>query len=102
MRNLILSKYMDEVKNRIIKGWKSFGQLNNIFKSEIPTCLKRKVFNQFILPSLIYGCETWTNSTEVKRKLQITQRAMERQILNITKRDKNRNEWIRNQPEIKM
>jgi len=78
---------MDEVKNRINKGWKSFGQLNNIIKSEIPMCLKRKVFNQCILPFLTYGCETWTNSTEMKRKLQITQRAMERQMLNIT-RDK--------------
>jgi len=64
-------------------------------------CLKRKVFNQCILPFLTYGCETWTNSTEMKRKLQITQRAIERQLLNITKRDKKRNEWIRNQTGVK-
>ena len=71
-----------------------------IFKSNMPICLKRKVFNQRVLPVLTNGCETWTLNTKAAQKLKFTQRSMERQMLNISLRDKKRNAWIRQQSKI--
>ena len=91
---------MEEIKNRINKGWRTFGQLKDIFKADLPTCLKSRVFNQCVLPSLTYACETWPKTEEIKNKLRTTQRAMELQILHITKRDKKRNSWIRERTKV--
>ena len=91
---------MAEILNRTKLSWKAFGKKSTIFKSNMPICLKRKVFNQCVLPVLTYGCETWTLNTKAAQKLKVTQRSMERQMLNISLRDKRRNAWIRQQPKI--
>ena len=39
-----------EIKRRITLGWQAFGRASAIFKNkEIPTCLKRQVYNQCML-----------------------------------------------------
>ena len=57
--------------------------------------MKKKVMDQCILPTMTYGCQTWSLTKETKRKIQTTQRAMERKILHITLRDKWNNNRIR-------
>ena len=57
-------------------------------------------FNQCVLPVLAYGCEKWTLNTKAAQKLNVTQRSMERQMLNISLRDRKRNAWIRQQTKI--
>ena len=47
------------IKRRITLGWKAIGRQINIMKSFLPICLKRKVYNQCVLPTMIYGSETW-------------------------------------------
>ena len=49
---------MAEILNRTKLGWKAFGKMSTIFKSKMPICSKRKVFNQCLLPVLTYRCET--------------------------------------------
>jgi len=39
-----------ELQRRVGLGWAAYGKLNGVFKSDIPICLKRKVFNQCVLP----------------------------------------------------
>ena len=39
-----------EIKRRITLGWRAFGKQSDIMKSKIPLSLKRKVFNQLVLP----------------------------------------------------
>ena len=63
----------------------------------MPICLKRKVFNQCVLPALAYMCETWMLNTKAAQKLKVTQRSMERETLNISRCDKKKNIWIRQQ-----
>jgi hypothetical protein len=57
--------------------------------------LKKKVFEQCILPVMTYGSETLTLTKASINKLRVSQRAMERAMLGISLRDKKRNEWIR-------
>ena len=48
-----------------------------------------------ILPAMTYGEEKWALTKHQERKLAVAQQSMERLLLNITKRDKIRNEIIR-------
>ena len=45
----------------------------------MPMRLKRKAFNECILPVMTYGCETWSLSNTQLKKLVTTQRKMEGQ-----------------------
>ena len=46
------------------------------------------------------GCEIWISTTKLHQKLVATQRAMERSVLNASKRVKKTNEWIRQQTKM--
>ena len=63
------SNFEKEVNRRIQLGWAAFGKLRNIFSSQIPQCLKTKVFDQCVLPVMTYGTETWTLTMGLIRKL---------------------------------
>ena len=63
-------------------------------------CLKRKIFNQCIIPTMIYASETWTFTKHMKTRTKITQNAMERSMLGITRRDRWKNEFIRSKTGV--
>ena len=46
-----------KIKRRIGLAWTAYGKLKHIFRSDIPLCLKRRVFDQCILPVMIYSSE---------------------------------------------
>ena len=91
-----------EIKRRITLGWQAFGRASAIFKNkEIPTCLKRQVYNQCIIPTVTYGSETWNLTKIQTMKLRSMQRAHERIMLNITWRDHKTAERIREQTKLR-
>ena len=57
--------------------------------------LKRKVYESYILPVATYGLETTTLTERSVNRLRTTQRAMERAMLEISLRERIRNENIR-------
>ena len=91
---------LDEVKRRTRAGWSAFGNLSDIMRSSIPICLKRKVFNQCVLPAMMYGSETWAVTKKMEQKLKTTQHSMERTMLGISKWDRKTLHWIRNQTKV--
>ena len=92
--------FIPEINRRIKLGWSAFGRNSMIFKSNMPLYLKKKTFDQCILPVLTYGCETWTLNTTIVHKLQVAQRNMERSMLGITRRDRKRIDWIRQKTKV--
>ena len=58
---------MEEILNRTKLDWRKFGQLNNniAFKSNMPYCLKKQLFDQCVSPVLTYGCEIWTLNSKI-------------------------------------
>ena len=87
-----MSKKLDiELSRRITAGWMAFWKYKDVLKSELPICMKRKIFNQCILPVLTYGCETGTSTKKINQILAVTQRAMEKSMLGITRRDRKSN-----------
>ncbi|CAH1277638.1 MUC4 [Branchiostoma lanceolatum] len=92
---------LPEIKRRITLGWAAFGKVDNIMRSrKASITLKRKVFNQYILPVMTYGSETWALTTTQMEMLRVAQRKMERIMLGITLRDRRRNSWIRLQTGV--
>ena len=62
--------------------------------------LKRKAFNECILPVMTYGRETWSLSNTQFEKLVATQRKMERIMVGVTLKDRKSTNWIRKQSGV--
>ena len=91
-----------EIDQRITSGWRRFGQLSTFLKDEkMPICLKRKIADTVILPAMKYGAVTWALTKHQKHKLAVAQRSMERAMINITRKDKIRNEVTRSRTKVK-
>lgn len=89
-----------EVKRRISFGWQAFGRASSIFKSKMPNSLKRRVYNQCIIPTITYGAETWNLTKKLTLKIRSTQRAHERIMLGYKLKDRKRASWIRQQTKL--
>ena len=68
-------------------------------KSNIGTCLKRQVYNTYVLPAMTYGAETWA-LTRTKNKLAAAQTKMKRSMLNTTHQDAKVNFWVREKIKV--
>ena len=89
-----------ETKRRIQYGWAAFRKLSEVFQGDFPICLKRKLFNQCVLPTMTYGSETWNLTKQTVHQLQVAQRAMERAILGISLLDHVPNVEIRKRTKV--
>lgn len=81
----------------------SFGKLRNDFSSTIPQCLKatQLVFDQFVLPVMTYGTETWIHSGPHKKAQgRSASYGSAVAMLSVSLRDRIKNEEIRKQTEI--
>ena len=92
----------EEVDIRIRASWSCFGRNREIFLDKnMPLSLKKQVYDQCILPTMTYGCQTWSLTKNIGNKLKVAQRAMERKILGIKIKDKIPCKTIRQQTHIK-
>ena len=92
---------MPEIKRRITLGWAAFNKVDNIMRSRKASMqIKKKVFNEYVLPVMTYGSETWALTTAQMDALAVAQRKMERIMLGITLRDQRHNTWIRQQTGV--
>ena len=69
---------IQEMKRRIGQGWSAFCKLDIMRDKNVPMRLKRKAFNECVLPVMTYGCETWLLSHTQLEKVVTTQRKRER------------------------
>lgn len=89
-----------EIDRRIATAWRKYWANKDIFKSRIPIYLKKKLMDNTILPSLLYGCQTWPLTREAVAKIAKFQRAAERSMLGLTLIDRVRNEDIRRKTKV--
>jgi len=89
-----------ELQRRIGLGWAAYGGLRDVFSSSIPMSLKRKVYDQCVLPVMTYGAETLTLTKGTVEKLEVAQRKMERAMLGIRLQDRIRNTEIRRRTKV--
>ena len=85
---------VQKIKRRIGQGWSAFCKLDNIMRvKKVPMRLKRKAFNECVLPVVTYGCETCRLATPNK-KLVTTHKKMERIMVGVTIKDRKNTYWI--------
>ncbi|XP_073986750.1 uncharacterized protein [Rhodnius prolixus] len=84
-----------EVNRRISISWRKFWSLKHVFKAPLTMEIKKQVFNSCITPCLLYGAQTWSLTRKNEQRLRCTQRAMERSILGVKKKDRVRATVIR-------
>ena len=62
---------MKAVKNRISKGWQAFGKVKSVLTSRhIPMAAKRKTYETYIVPCILYATETFVWRSELLQKFQ--------------------------------
>ena len=92
---------LPEIKRRIALGWAAFSKVANITKSRKASMrIKRKIHNEYVLPVMVYGSETWALNKAHMELLSVAQRNIERIMLGITLRDHKSNTWIRHQTGV--
>jgi len=78
-----------EVERGITLAGKKFWSLkHNILKGPFSNKNKSLILNACVLPTMIYGSQTWTMTKKEENKIRVTQNTMERSILGIKKSDK--------------
>ena len=79
----------EEIYARIRAAWSCFGKNKEILQDkQLPISLKKQVMDQCILPTVTYGCQTWSLNKQMTNKLRTAQRAMERKMLDLKLKDK--------------
>lgn len=98
--SLSKSRHCDELERRITMTWNKFWSHKEVLKSNIPLRLKKKIMDSCLLPCLSYASQTWIYNAYTKRKIMTCQRAMERSIMNLKLRDKQRHTVIREKTKV--
>nr|VZI31915.1 unnamed protein product [Spirometra erinaceieuropaei] len=84
------TKIDDEVANRISKASKAFGRLHSTVwnRHGLQLSTKLKMYKAVILPTLLYGAETWTVYTRQARRLNHFHLSCLRRILRLNWQDR--------------
>lgn len=88
-------KHEEEIRHRIGMDYGAISKHPKILKSMLPLSLKRRIYNQCVLPAMTYGAETWRLTEQLENKLRSAQRATEREIIGVTLMAWKRAFWIR-------
>ena len=58
-----------DISRRINLSWAALNKPNKIWRSELSRTFKTKLFCSTVESVLLYGCESWTLTTETERKI---------------------------------
>lgn len=91
-----------EITNRVQRGAAFYHQVRSLlWDSQIPILAKRTLYQAYFLPITTYGLETCTITGRDKSRLQAAEMKFLRTMLQKTRRDKVRNERIRQEIQIR-
>ena len=84
----------DEIEKRIGAASKAIGALRKevLERRELSKDTKMRVFNTVIIPTLTYGCETWTLQKRHRSSIQALEMRYLRRVEGVTRADRVRNE----------
>jgi hypothetical protein len=86
----------EDVRHRISAGWLKWCQASGILcDKKVPQNLKGKFYRMAIRPTMLYGAECWPTKRRHVQQLSVSEMRMLRWICGHTRRDRVRNEDIR-------
>ncbi|TKR87789.1 hypothetical protein L596_012136 [Steinernema carpocapsae] len=90
------------IGRRISSEWYAFKKYGPFLTSaSVQMKWKRRIFNQCILPAMLYGCEAWATTEEARKKLAVAQRRMERRMARVRLINRRSNAWLRGVTKLK-
>ena len=91
-----------EINNRITQSQKLYQALKEpiINRKEVTKKTKVNVYKTIYRPVLTFGCETWNLSKAEKSRIQAVEMRYLRRVKGITKRDRIRNEIVRDELDV--
>ena len=85
-----------EVKTRLAAATSAMAKLNKIWGSRtISFNTKLKLFKSLVLSILLYGCESWTLSAELEKRIQAFEMKSYRRLLHISWAEHKTNVYVR-------
>jgi len=82
-----------EIKSRLKLGNACYYSVQNLLSSRLLfKNLKIKIYRTIILPVVLYGCETWSLTLRVERRLRVFENRVLRRVFG-PKRDEVTGEW---------
>ncbi|KAK0422441.1 hypothetical protein QR680_007575 [Steinernema hermaphroditum] len=91
-----------EITRRIQSGWNVFRRYTDFLTSRsVLMRWKRRLFDQCVLPAMLYGSETWSLTKSARKRLATAQRRMERRMVGVRLIDRKSNEWLRGVTKVK-
>jgi hypothetical protein len=86
----------EDVSHRIKAGWLKWRQASGVLcDPRVPLNLKGKFYRTVIRPTMLYGAECWLTKRRHVQQLSVTEMRMLRWICGHTRRDRVRNDDIR-------
>jgi hypothetical protein len=84
-----------EIKTRLEMAFGAMTKVNAIWKSNISFLVKIKLYKSLILTILVFGCESWTNTADMKCRIQAFENKCYRRILKISYLEHTTNTYVR-------
>ena len=91
-----------EIKRRIAIAKDSFTKLNPIFRNhDILMATKFRVLKAYVWSVLLYGCECWTITEDLKKRLEAAEMWFIRRMLRVSWTEKKTNEAVLDDAGVK-
>ena len=89
-----------KVKERVQAGWNGWRRVSGVIcDKRLPARVKEKVYSSVVRPSMVYGLETVAVTKKQVEEMEVAEMKMLRSAMGVTRKDKIRNEYIRNEDE---
>ena len=86
----------EDVSHRIKVGWIKWRQASDVLcDKRVPQKLKGKFYRKAIRPAMLYGVECWPTKRRYVQQISVVEMRMLRWICGHTRRDRVRNDDIR-------
>ena len=91
-----------DVRQRVNEGAAAYGAMKSIWRvKEVGMNAKRTLYESVIVPTVIYGGESWGLTVKERRRLDVMEMNCLRSMCGVTRRDRVRNEEVRRRVGVK-
>jgi hypothetical protein len=84
-----------EIRIRIATATSAMARLSRVWRSNISFPTKYRLFRSLVLSILLYGCETWTLTDRMEKRVQAFEMKSMRKLLRISYIEHRTNEYVR-------
>ena len=91
-----------EIKKRVQAGWNGWRRISGVIcDRRLPARVKEKVYRSVVRPEMVYGLETVAVTKKQVEEMEVAEMKMLRFAMGVTRKDKIRNEYIRDTIKVK-